>query len=108
LTHPLAVVQSTGVNNSVAFARWQQRAAIKLGHATHSSDHEMVIGVTLMYVCLQDAFPMRIKGLHVVNEPSIFGTIFAIVKPFLKEKTVQRVCITRKCLVEYYDCIATG
>jgi len=38
---------------------------------------------------------MRIKGLHVVNEASIFGTIFAIVKPFLKEKTVKRVCITQ-------------
>jgi len=38
---------------------------------------------------------MRFKGLHVVNEPAIFGTLFAIVKPFLKEKTVKRVCITQ-------------
>lgn len=44
-------------------------------------------------MCLQDAFPARIKGLHIVNEPSIFGTVFAVVKPFLKEKTVKRVCI---------------
>jgi len=36
-THPPAIVQSTGVNNSVAFAKWQQRAAIKLGITTHSS-----------------------------------------------------------------------
>ena len=48
-----------------------------------------------VFVCfLQDAFPARIKGLHVVNEPSIFGTVFAVVKPFLKEKTVKRVCAT--------------
>jgi len=36
---------------------------------------------------------MRLKALHVVNEPSIFSTIFAILKPFLKEKTVNRVCL---------------
>jgi len=34
LTHLPAIVQRTGINNSVAFARWQQRAAI---NATHSS-----------------------------------------------------------------------
>jgi len=44
-------------------------------------------------VCFQDAFPMRLKGLHLVNEPLIFSAIFAIVRPFLKEKTVKRVCI---------------
>jgi len=42
---------------------------------------------------LQEAFPMRLKALHVVNEPSIFSILFAIAKPFLKEKTVNRVCI---------------
>jgi len=36
---------------------------------------------------------MRLKGMHLINEPSVFSVIFAIVKPFLKEKTVQRVCI---------------
>jgi len=36
LTHPPAIVQTTGVNNSVVFARWQQRAPIKLGTCTHS------------------------------------------------------------------------
>ena len=37
LTHTPAIVQRAAINNSVAFARWQQQAAIKLGHATHSS-----------------------------------------------------------------------
>ena len=35
-TRTAAIVHRTGVNNSVAFARWQQRATIKLVHATHS------------------------------------------------------------------------
>jgi len=41
LTHPLAIVQRTGINKSVSFDRWRhwptQRAAITLGFATLSS-----------------------------------------------------------------------
>lgn len=39
----------------------------------------------------QDGFPIRIKAVHVVNEPRIFKGIFAIIKPFLKEKIANRV-----------------
>ncbi len=39
----------------------------------------------------QDSFPLRFKGMHAVNEPSIIGMIFTIIKPFLKEKTLKRV-----------------
>ena len=45
----------------------------------------------LMSAVLQEAFPLRFKGMHAVHEPSIFGYIFAIVKPFLKEKMASRV-----------------
>jgi len=44
-----------------------------------------------VFLVVQDAFPLRFKGLHFINEPTIFGAIFTIVKPFLKEKTVKRV-----------------
>ncbi|KAK3087066.1 hypothetical protein FSP39_001176 [Pinctada imbricata] len=40
---------------------------------------------------LQDAFPLRFKGLHYLNEPTIFDYIFSIVKPFMKEKTKNRL-----------------
>ena len=40
---------------------------------------------------LQDCFPMRFKGVHYLNEPIIFDGIFAIVRPFMKEKILQRV-----------------
>lgn len=35
---------------------------------------------------------MRLKAIHFVNEPAVFGAIFAVIKPFLKEKLVKRVC----------------
>ncbi|XP_021376046.1 alpha-tocopherol transfer protein-like [Mizuhopecten yessoensis] len=40
---------------------------------------------------LQDAFPARFKGLHYLHEPVFFDYVFAIVKQFLKEKTVSRL-----------------
>lgn len=67
---------------------------------------------------LQDGFPIRIKAVHVVNEPRIFKGIFAIIKPFLKEKIANRVsddsfnlillfllpCDINKLLLVYYFC----
>ncbi|XP_028850001.1 alpha-tocopherol transfer protein-like [Denticeps clupeoides] len=39
---------------------------------------------------LQDGFPIRIKAVNIINEPRIFKGIFAIIKPFLKEKMAER------------------
>ena len=39
----------------------------------------------------QDAFPCRVKAMHFVYEPAVFSIVFALVKPFLKEKLVSRV-----------------
>ncbi|KAK6303306.1 hypothetical protein J4Q44_G00257600 [Coregonus suidteri] len=39
---------------------------------------------------LQDSFPIRIKAVNIINEPRIFKGIFAIMKPFLKEKMAER------------------
>lgn len=39
----------------------------------------------------QDGFPIRIKAVNIINEPRIFKGIFAIIKPFLKEKMAERV-----------------
>lgn len=40
---------------------------------------------------LQDAIPMRIKNMHIINQPKIFNVVFALVKPFLREKLRGRV-----------------
>ena len=42
---------------------------------------------------LQEAVPVRIKNIHIVNQPYIFNMVFALFKPFLKEKLKNRVSI---------------
>lgn len=40
---------------------------------------------------LQDCFPLRLKGVYMLNHPAIFKIIFSVVKPFLKDKLLQRI-----------------
>lgn len=41
----------------------------------------------------QDASPIRMKGSHYVNTPMGFQTVFNLFKPFLSEKSKQRVSV---------------
>lgn len=53
---------------------------------------------------LQDCVPCRIKNLHVVNQPYIFNIVFALFKPFLKDKLKKRIVFhgtDRKSLHKY-------
>ncbi|XP_049851247.1 uncharacterized protein LOC126325807 isoform X1 [Schistocerca gregaria] len=47
--------------------------------------------LSLFIKMFQDGFPLRLKAVHIVNAPSVFATVFAISKPFLKEKMRQRI-----------------
>ncbi|XP_065089911.1 alpha-tocopherol transfer protein isoform X2 [Ochlerotatus camptorhynchus] len=40
---------------------------------------------------LQDAVPLRIKGIHIINQPKIFNVVFALFKPILREKLRNRI-----------------
>uniref|UniRef100_A0A8D8QMH1 Alpha-tocopherol transfer protein-like n=1 Tax=Cacopsylla melanoneura TaxID=428564 RepID=A0A8D8QMH1_9HEMI len=40
---------------------------------------------------LQDSVPIRVKGIHVVNQPTIFNMVFALFKPLLREKLKNRI-----------------
>lgn len=50
-------------------------------------DMEYIRALTTL---LNDAFPMRFKEMHFVNELSIFGYIFALFKQFMSEKLNKR------------------
>jgi hypothetical protein len=64
---------------------------------------------------LQDSVPLRVKAIHIVNQPKIFNMVFALFKPFLKEKLRNRIYfhgndreslhkhISQKCLPKEYD-----
>ncbi|XP_076329351.1 alpha-tocopherol transfer protein-like [Tachypleus tridentatus] len=45
-----------------------------------------------MVLLIQNCFPGRFKGIHIINEPAVFDILFALVKPFLSEKLKNRVC----------------
>lgn len=40
---------------------------------------------------LQDGFPARLKGLHMIEPPWYISLVLTLVKPFMKEKLRQRV-----------------
>lgn len=42
-------------------------------------------------VCVQEAYPVKLKEVHVVNVTPFIDTIVTFVKPFLKEKIRNRI-----------------
>ncbi|XP_036374534.1 alpha-tocopherol transfer protein [Megalops cyprinoides] len=40
---------------------------------------------------LTDAFPLKVRGIHLLNEPILFHPVFAMIRPFLPDKIKQRV-----------------
>lgn len=63
---------------------------------------------------LQDSIPLRVKAIHIINQPKIFNVVFSLFKPFLREKLSSRIIfhgtdreslhryISRECLpLEY-------
>ncbi|XP_034941462.1 alpha-tocopherol transfer protein-like isoform X1 [Chelonus insularis] len=63
---------------------------------------------------LQDAVPLRIKNIHIINQPYVFNMVFALFKPFLRQKLKDRIIfhgtdrkslhkyLSPKCLPECY------
>lgn len=54
-------------------------------------------------VCVQEAYPVKLKEIHVVNVSPIVDSIVNFVKPFLKEKIRNRIFMHSniKTLYEY-------
>ncbi|RZC33570.1 CRAL TRIO domain containing protein [Asbolus verrucosus] len=45
---------------------------------------------------IQDCIPLRIKNLHIVNQPYLFNLIYNLIKPFLREKLKKRLIMHGK------------
>lgn len=43
------------------------------------------------YIFLQDSFPARFKAIHLINQPWYISVIMAVMRPFMKQKTKDRV-----------------
>lgn len=59
-----------------------------------SMEHYTIYGPTMggkMFMLVQHAYPMRIKGLNYVNAPSYFDIVYNIFKFALTEKLKKRV-----------------
>ncbi|XP_051990476.1 alpha-tocopherol transfer protein isoform X1 [Xyrauchen texanus] len=40
---------------------------------------------------LTDSFPLKVRGIHLINEPIFFCPVFAMIRPFLPDKIKQRI-----------------
>lgn len=40
---------------------------------------------------IQDAMPLRLKQVHMVNQPYVFNMVWSLFKPFVREKLKSRV-----------------
>uniref|UniRef100_A0A1B6D463 CRAL-TRIO domain-containing protein n=1 Tax=Clastoptera arizonana TaxID=38151 RepID=A0A1B6D463_9HEMI len=54
---------------------------------------------------IQETFPLRFKGFHVINQPFYFDAVFAFLKPFLKEKIRQRIYLHGKDMSSLHNFI---
>ncbi|XP_053104516.1 alpha-tocopherol transfer protein isoform X1 [Hemicordylus capensis] len=40
---------------------------------------------------IMDSFPLKVRGIHLINEPLLFHPVFALIKPILSEKIKKRI-----------------
>ncbi|KAM3963872.1 alpha-tocopherol transfer protein-like [Aphomia sociella] len=54
------------------------------------------------FICIQEAYPVKLKEIHIVNVTTLVDAVMNIVKPFLKEKIKKRI-FTHTTLDTLYD-----
>lgn len=75
---------------------WCQRGLILFYGPVYRLIDRLVSSPSLfltLCVCVQDSFPLKVRGIHLVNEPMFFRPVFAMIRPFLPDKIKQRVSI---------------
>ena len=59
----------------------------------------------VLFELLQDAFPARFKGFHLLNQPWYVSIVLSIVRPFMKQKTRERFHMHGADLSELHEVI---
>ncbi|KAK7867789.1 hypothetical protein R5R35_001207 [Gryllus longicercus] len=57
----------------------------------------------LMIEGLQDCFPARFKGIHFINQPWYVEAALTVIRPFLKEKTKEKIYLHGNNLSTLHD-----
>jgi len=60
----------------------------------------------LMIEGLQDCFPARFKGIHFISQPWYVEAALTVIRPFLKEKTKDKIFLHGNNLSTLHDCVA--
>ncbi|XP_049856035.1 clavesin-2-like [Schistocerca gregaria] len=60
----------------------------------------------LMINGLQDCFPARFKGVHFINQPWYVEAALTVIRPFLKEKTREKIYLHGNNMSTLHECIA--
>ncbi|XP_053322111.1 alpha-tocopherol transfer protein isoform X2 [Spea bombifrons] len=86
--------QSPVVQKAIEILR--QKAQAETGHwPLGLSDDFLLRFLRARDFCIElafkDSFPLKVRGIHLINEPLFFYPVFALIKPFLPEKIKQRV-----------------
>lgn len=77
---------NTQYNGFVFIVDWTNFTARQTMNISPRLLHVMLQG-------LQDCFPAKIKAVHFINQPWYIDGVMSVVKPFLKEKTKNKVKI---------------
>nr|DBA24256.1 TPA: hypothetical protein GDO54_011941 [Pyxicephalus adspersus] len=46
---------------------------------------------TKIAAVMTDSFPLKVRGIHLINEPLFFHSVYALIRPFLPDKIKQRI-----------------
>lgn len=61
------------------------------GLRLHHMRHYTPLFVKRMVHIAQDCYPVRLKGIYIVNNPPLLELLYAAARPFLKTKIVRRI-----------------
>ncbi|XP_068604881.1 alpha-tocopherol transfer protein [Brachionichthys hirsutus] len=88
----VSLMTSEIISREVETQRWGLKVIFDLQGWTLG--HALQINPSLarkMSSVLSDSFPLKVRGIHLVNEPMFFRPVFAMIRPFLSDKIKQRV-----------------